>query len=102
MKHLGQTGKCEVEHTEKGPLIQFIDNGPEAISKKFESEKRIKAEKKANIKENKVMEKFMDSLKKADNLNTTIEKDNEDEKPNEISEEKNNTIHIDISLKSNF
>ena len=103
-KYLGKTGKCLVEHTEKGPLVQYIDRGPEAIKKRKEMAKREKEEKHALEFENKALKKFEESLK-------TERKDFEEEEElkeeaEETQKEKSEIItenaikNIEISLKS--
>lgn len=84
-----------VEHTEKGPLIQYIDKSPEAIAKKLEAEKRLEADKKSMLKESKTMQKFMENLKNVEN-----HQNNKIETMEEIQQIPEIVSNIEISMKS--
>ena len=98
---MGKTGKCIVEHTEKGPLIQYIDKSPEAIAKKIEAEKRLNADKKSVLKETKAIEKYMDSLKNAENQQNN-EENVKEENENDVEKIEDQPISskIEIFVKS--
>jgi len=88
-----------VEHTEKGPLVQFVDRGPEAVKRKMEKEKREREDKKSAIMENQAMKKFEDSLKKEGNeTNEQSEKELVIEEEEKLENE--NLKGIEILLKS--
>lgn len=40
VKHLEQTNKCQVEWTEKGPYIMYVDRSPQTIAIKAEMQRR--------------------------------------------------------------
>ena len=44
MKHLGETGKCQIENTPKGWFITYVEEDPKMIMYKLQKEKREKHE----------------------------------------------------------
>ncbi|GKY94749.1 hypothetical protein MPSEU_000440300 [Mayamaea pseudoterrestris] len=48
-KYLGKTGKCIVEETERGWMIQYIDRDPSKAAKALELQKRTEAEQAAEM-----------------------------------------------------
>ncbi|XP_064400616.1 DNA/RNA-binding protein KIN17-like isoform X2 [Halichondria panicea] len=53
---LGKTGLCEVEHTEKGWFIKYIDRSPEAMEREAASAKKDKMEKDDDERARKVID----------------------------------------------
>lgn len=57
VKYLGREGKCKVEESEKGYLIEFIDRSPGKAIREQEKEKQIRKERLQEINHQKEMKK---------------------------------------------
>ena len=116
-KYLHKTGKCELERTEKGLYLKYIDRSPEAIAKQAEEEKRALLEIKYQKKQEKLMEKQLElarnaQLKIQGNLeketsgeaseiggNKQLENDGIDEEGNSNEERKEENLNSDDPSK---
>ena len=68
IQHLGKSGKCKVDETEKGWYITWIDRDPETIARQEASSKKDKLAKDDQEKEAEFIRKQveMDRLRKGD------------------------------------
>lgn len=89
IKHLGQTGKCKIENSDKGYYIEYINQDPLKVIEKEKEESRVKSE---VIEEERKMKEMKRQLKKMK------KEEEEKEKDKNKSEEINNK---EINNKSN-
>lgn len=114
VKHLGATGQCEVEETEKGWFIKYIERDP-LMQAKQEAEKS--KEKAKEIKESREMKLLYEQMRAyRDSLgieDSDVEEDEEDGEEEEVEEAESaepapeikinlNTINLKSTLKNVF
>lgn len=99
IKHLGQTGKCKIENSDKGYYIEYINQDPLKMIEKEKEESRMKSE---EIEEERKMKEMKRQLKKLKKEEEKYEKNKNEENKEEINEEKgneNNLKPIAIEIK---
>lgn len=84
VKYLGKEGKCEVEDTEKGWFIRWIDRRPETLARKEAELRKARAERDEEERQAKLLEEQIERAKQQaggqETQATELIRDNEDEK----------------------
>nr|KAJ3421939.1 hypothetical protein HK105_001779 [Polyrhizophydium stewartii] len=70
-KYLGKEGLCEVEETEKGWMIRWIDRSPEALARQEAVLKKMRAEKSDEEREKRMLEEQISKAQAASGASAT-------------------------------
>merc|ERR1712223_1822329 len=93
VKHLGKSGKCTVDETEKGWYITWIDRDPETIARQEALQKKEKMAK----DDNELMQEFINKQIERGSLNAK----SETVEYTELQRTKDEKIALNLGLKSN-
>ncbi|OMO58513.1 hypothetical protein COLO4_34579 [Corchorus olitorius] len=77
VKHLGRTGKCKVEQTEKGWFITYIDRDSETLFKEKMKNKRLKSD---MVEEEKQEREIQKQIQIAEQLKAPLESEENEKK----------------------
>lgn len=87
VKHLGRTGKCKVEETQKGWFITYIDRDSETLFKEKLKNKRLKLD---MVEEEKQEKEIQKQIEKAEQL----------KRPLEAEENENKAVTKELNLEN--
>ncbi|CAG0882673.1 unnamed protein product [Darwinula stevensoni] len=91
VKHLGRVGKCEVDQTEKGWFVQYIDRDPETIAMQ---EKHAKKEKMAKDDE----ERLKDFIEKQVERGKNVANSEDGPSYTELQREGEEKVNLNLNL----
>jgi DNA/RNA-binding protein KIN17 len=75
VKHLGRTGKCKVDETEKGWFVTYIDREPETLLREALKNKRERSEMADEERHEREIQKQIDRASKSGRFGDTAEND---------------------------
>jgi DNA/RNA-binding protein KIN17 len=91
-KHLGREGICRVEEGERGLMIQWIDNSPEALKRQEIIKRKERMERGDEIRERKAIEEMVARAE-------AQRKRDEEERPKELIREEGEKVVLEFGKK---